>query len=155
MYCRRQLYLVGCFFWTTTLASEHSLRHHFDILTWCSSVSPWPSSPWSSWSPSWPPPSAPGAPRPGEWGTTAPSAPVQSVSGQSEFWSCYKYKHFIGIRFRGLFRDVSVLWCKWQPNSRAPSHLCPGRVLLRVRCLSLWKVKSDIQYYGQALSPNP
>ena len=43
-------------------------------------------------------------------------------------------------RVRGLLRAVPVLRRQRQPDPRAPGHLRPGRVLLRVRLLPLRQV---------------
>ena len=47
-------------------------------------------------------------------------------------------------RVRGLLRAVSVLRRQRQPDPRAPGHLRAGRVLLRVRLLSLRQVTLTI-----------
>ena len=48
-------------------------------------------------------------------------------------------------RFWSVLCHVPVLWCFRQSYSWTPSYLCPGRVLLRLWCLSLWKVTSTIK----------
>ena len=51
-------------------------------------------------------------------------------------------------RVRGLLRAVPVLRRQRQPDPRAPGHLRPGRVLLRVRLLPLRQVNRSLVMFS-------